>query len=238
MQTRQYENPFYTVVLNYDETRPETSYEKELIKRYLNFLEMQARKRKLIKNLTQQLYHEQLLVDEAFPLHKIIEEEFSDISEIVETLKYESFIIPEAFFGLRNKLSQANDSYLAYYAETVENLRIKMNANEEAYQELYAWFEDEEDGKAYTEFDDYAEELYKNYNNYSLDLSQFDTDVEAMKGEWQKLSTEWDEIFSLREETVKNTKSFIDKVNALNESVGKMQKDMDEMENNWSAFNN
>ncbi|MEP7169615.1 MAG: hypothetical protein ABI855_09630 [Bacteroidota bacterium] len=246
MKNKEYENPFFKVVLNYDETKPESDYEKELVKRYLNFLTEQQEKRNLIKALRNRYYHEQFIVDEATPELDKIAEKYMFLVKAVEKDNLEIFeyftemqkmiirwVFPRGrenkndrteFINVENEGTDVNNNYTRYHKETVDKVRDIINENEKDFKVLMNWFENDQEGsKAFSNFNNYANELYKNYNQYSLDSNGFYRSTEKMKREWQKFRNEWDELYDIREKTVALSAIYTEKITKANELVETLQ---------------
>ncbi len=248
MTTRKIENPFYTATLEYDETKTETDYEKELVNRYADFLQKMQGMRETMKQLKEGYYHEELLRDEiAEPLEKIkerYEEVDKAVKKIIETQTIDAFDFPR----MRDYFFETNAMYVKLQAEEVEELRGLIDENQKVFTKIYNWFEveaydengeempedfveyDSTSGKVYEYFDKYASELYKNYDAYSLDLCSFDEDVDNMKGAWQEVSKEWDDFFDFREKVLKNGVALCEKITNINTMVEAQQKKIDELD--------
>ena len=238
MTQRTFENPFHTVVLNYEETKNETSYEKELVSRYLAFLNAMQEKREQMKALTNRYHYEALVAEQNSEALQKIEELLKPISETADRFKKERVLdIPE-YLEMRKQHEVFAEAFENFHAVHVDMLREEINHNEEVFNAVYNWFEEEESGKAYDALDEFAGELYSNYDNYSLDLNAFDDDMEAMKSDWQKADEEWDTFFILREATVNSTKQITHRINLLNNSVATLRDDLVDMNTSWSALNN
>ncbi|MEW6467409.1 MAG: hypothetical protein AB1458_00710 [Bacteroidota bacterium] len=243
MITRKFEHPFYSPVLNYRENTPETDYEKELIRRYLSFLNAMQETRERVKALRNHYYYERMLVEETEQELSRVNERYGAIARIVEEIKQTMIIDINDFPLMCDYFFNTNVMYLEFHKKHVEKLRMTIEENEFEFRRLYEWFESEgesESGheKTYREFEEYAQELYTNKHRYSLDLSQFDADLSEMKQAWQKVSAEWDALFDLREETVQNTTGFCKRLSAANELAEKLQLDIEAMEEARTCFQN
>lgn len=238
MITRKFENPFYTLVLDYDETRVETDYEKKLVKKYLHFLNRQHSQRQTMIEYTPLFYKQRLMVDDAKEAFQSIAALFDLLFAQQDKINQTKVMAPEEYFKLRDEFASAFEAYQDYHKTSVDPLRICMNNNERSFQKLFDWFENEKDGEAFSKFDDFAGELYKNYNNYSLDLCQYDRDVDNMKNAWQQLNKEWDAFYELRQEINNESTAYCDLLNLLNDRVNRLQIDLIDMGQAWNALNN
>jgi hypothetical protein len=230
MEIKEYEHPFFKVVLNYDETRAESDYEKELVKRYLNYLSQQQEKKDLIKALRNRYFHEQFMVDEATPELDKITGQYKLLIKSAEVYKEENKNDRGEFIKLEKQMIEANINYKRYYKETLDKISDAINENEKDFEVLMGWFEnDGHASEAYSNFYSYTRELYKNYSQYSLDLARFDKSTDEMRGELKKLKNEWNELFDIREKTVALCIVYTEKINKTNSIVDALQKMVEEL---------
>jgi len=243
MITRTFQNPFYSPVLNYEETKTESNYEKELLSRYIGFLNSMNEKRLMIKELRNQYYYEQMLTEECDAEIERILTRYKGVEKVVKEIKRTMTIDPVDFPLMHKYNIETNKMYTEFHEQMVDKLRDCINTNDAVFDKLYDWFEGKDDNqsgeeKAFTYFEDYAQELYTNYDNYALDLCRFDKDVDDMKGEWQKADDEYEKLFDLREATVKTTTAFCNKISEVNELCKLLDTDLVEMEDQRKGFHN
>jgi hypothetical protein len=245
MITRKTEHPFYTVTMEYDETKTETEYEKELMRRYLEFLNKMQEMREMIEPLKQSYYHEQHLENEMEEELQQIESRYNEVDKVVKKIIETTTIDPNDFPLMRNYFFHTNQMHLDLDERKTEALRSLMDENDKVFSEIFNWFEGDESGdcgnpddvapesksaKMYSAFHDYAAELYKNYDNYSLDMQRFDEDVNEMKDAWGNADEEWDLFFAFYKKAMKHQKKFKERYEAINNLAKELAPKIEELE--------
>ncbi|HLG36389.1 MAG TPA: hypothetical protein VI757_16040 [Bacteroidia bacterium] len=230
LKSKEYKHAFFNVILEYDDSKPESDYEKELVKRYMDFLTQLQSKRELMKDLRNRYYHEQLMVDDAAPLLDELLKQYELLLPQTEEFRDGKNNDRDEYRSLCNEIVEGNKKYLQYHEDTVNKIRNIINDNEKYFDVLFNWFEnDVEEEKAYSYFDDYAQELYGDYEKYSLSLTAYDRSVDDMKGEWQKLGKEWNELFAIREKTVALSRIYSDKIIGINSRSNALNQMMEQL---------
>jgi chromosome segregation ATPase len=237
MITRKTEHPFYTVTMEYDETKTETDYEKELMRRYVEFLDKMQEMREMMAPLKESYYHEEFLRDDMEEELQQIESRYNEVDKAVKQIIETTTIDPVDFPLMRNYFNQTNKMHLDLDERKTDALRQLLDKNDKVFSDIFNWFEgDESEGdennpngfapepksaKMYSSFDDYAEELYKNYDNYSLDMQRFDEDVNEMKEAWSNADKEWDSFYAFYDQMQKHQNKFQERYAAIdNLAVG------------------
>ena len=219
----------------------ETAFEKELLKRFLSFSKKRHKMHQRIKPLAKRYYHEQHLMEEHDAATKKFEQRYRDMQHTIEGFKNVSRsmgIDMSEFNALSVRYHKVTEKYLEYHSEKVDPWREMLQKTEAEFRNLHQWFDKEEEIRAYDYMKDYADELYKNYDNYALDLCQFDDDVDEMNGERDKADKQWYDLFDLREKTVAMQIPVCARLEKINKLLKNVERDIIGMNESRLMFNN
>ena len=238
MITRTYIKPFHSVELHYLKGKRETDFEKELVKRYHSFIDRMDQMHQRIKPLRKRFYHEQYIIEQHDVETKNYKQCYSTIKDTVERFMTGTKIEINEFHELKDHFSKETERYLEYHREKVDPWREMKDITEAEFIKLHNWFDKEGADKAYDYFNDYGQELYKNHNNYTLDLCQYDEDVDNMNGKRDKVDKQWYDLFDLREKTIVMEIPVCARLEKINELVRGIERDVVEMDESRLMFNN
>ena len=214
------ETPLRTIVLQYDESKPETAYEKELIEMYVAIHHTYFNMVKDVPKLKYEYTELKYQIEQAT-------KGFQPLKQQIETLH------KKASAALNNP---ANDNW---DLEVMEELTLIHTAIDEYHNEIVTPIFDEHNRLIdvvqkmddadeefietdWSDYRDFTNELYSNYDNYSLDLVSFDNDDDTMREKFSNFSTfssdtEIDNaLFDAYHELVKNA---YDEFNVIKEMV-------------------
>jgi hypothetical protein len=175
-----------TIVLDYDESKTESDYEKALLKAYVDIHDKIA----ALKNRRGKLAYEYGLHEDQIeqgekalaPVAAGISNFLQEVEVIAEKIKSD-----EAMTSLNVRMTEFHEEFIDPFQKAhIEPLAETCKALHEEYKA----FEDAVDQMG-EEFDKYHTEtyglLYKNYNDYALDLCAYDDDEQELRGELDKL---------------------------------------------------
>ncbi len=187
MQEKIITHPLRKILLSYDDTKPETNYEKDLLKAYLKI-------------------HDE--VHQVLQMHNKLKYEYMEHNDhIVVVEKQFEFIVKQIndFFEEANVITKSranknsieaiqermmnyhNDFIIGFHEDILTAQLLEESKGIEKSFEAYSAAED----KLNEDFDFYhgttANDLYQNYNDYSLDLVAYDDDEQGLRGEMDKM---------------------------------------------------
>lgn len=213
------ETPLRVIVLQYDETKPEKPYEKELLEKYVA---LHLTWFNIIKDIPRLKYEYAELNDQIEQATRV----FQPLKQQIENLHQKA----EGYAG-----SLTNDNW---EVEVMEELTaISESINE--YHELLTPIFDEHNrliaevskmdnaDEAFTEthwsdYRDFVHELYKNYDDYSLDMVSFDEDDNNLRekfSECRSFSDDSEKDNALFDELNELVKDAYDTFNTIKEIV-------------------
>lgn len=179
MSQRKHEHPLRTIVLEYDDAKPETDYEKKLISDFLLLCD----KAVVLKQQGSKLLYEYQQLDDRVtdaekalvPLSEAAPSFLKEATVLTQKVKDKESIsnIYERMFELQEQvINPFHNEVLSPVADSLTALDEEYEAHEEACEKFWEEFE---------AFDDDSIEIFKNYDNYSLDIVTLDDELEAFK---------------------------------------------------------
>lgn len=194
MNKRIIEHTLRTITLEYDDSKTETDYEKEILKSYIQLHDSVAA---LIKQSGKLRYEYMELEDAVTQANKI----YMPFADAIESFLKEgqALKIQKAESGhaddLMNRLSTFLETLSAFHADTLTPLTVQSGE----IQKEYIVFSDADDKLEddLEHHDTTCQSLYSEFEKYALDLVSYDDDEQGLKEEMEKLmhfSTERDRI--------------------------------------------
>jgi hypothetical protein len=177
-----------TIELEYDESKPESEYEKELLRAYVV---LHDRAEELLKQKKKLVYEFGELDEQVITAQKT----FAPIDETIERIHDEAKVLAEkikdesGINDLEVRMSEySNGAINDYHRQTLDPLEESCKRTEEEYAKY------EEDLEKFDDdFDIYTNEtrkpLYQENNGCSLDLCSYDDDEQAFRGVLDELSS-------------------------------------------------
>jgi hypothetical protein len=175
-----------TIVLDYDESRTESDYEKELLKAYVDIHDKIA----ALKNRRGKLAYEYGLHEDQIeqgekalaPVAAGIKGFLQEVEVIAEKIKSD-----EAMTNVNVRMTEFHEEFIDPFqqahiepvAETCKALHEEYKAYDDAVENLREEFHQYHNGA--------CESLYNNYDNYALDLCAYDDDEQELRRELDKL---------------------------------------------------
>ncbi|MCG3168104.1 MAG: hypothetical protein POELPBGB_03904 [Bacteroidia bacterium] len=181
MAEKKIEHSLRTIVLQYDDTKTETDFEKEMLRAYLALHDHAAR----FNANNAKLNYE----------YKELEDRIADTEKLFSSIDRQIL----AFYNNVQQLKSDND-FEALLKEMEEFFPAIDSIQQEVLQPLYDEYlrlfnehtaheaEEEKLGEELELLDEQTTTLYKNYNDYALDLVAWDEDIDDFKNVFSKAS--------------------------------------------------
>ena len=198
MEERIIKHPLKNIVLQYDETKPETTAEKKLIEAYLidhdNYYPLIAPCSKLIYEYKELGYKAEDILKKLIPVTQTINRMYEEAVAIMEQNK-------EEILSLHTTQSEYYSTIHDFHVNNIEPLGEEQNKLDEAYFDLEEKSENLQ--REDSEFDRLESICWSNkeYETYSLDIMSFSDDTE-------KFGEAIDKIELLNEERSKELKLY------------------------------
>jgi hypothetical protein len=226
MNKKHIEHPLRTIVLEYNEAKTVTEYEKELVNSYV-LMHDQAKKCK--DRLSKIKYDSGILADhvkEAEKLYVSVLKKAEDLLAEAETLQPGNSESP--------LLIDFNKRFDAFFEEINHHHEITLNPlvpECDAVYKEYGEFEaaDEKLEAGFEHFNDVTcAKLYENFNDYSLDMASFDDDLEDFRAVFdtmQKTQREYNRDLDTYDNLIELVKVLYEKAELLKKKLGEVWDD-------------
>ena len=180
MSQRTTEHTLRTIVLRYDDTKPETDYEKNLVAGYVKLHDKAA---ELKQQRAKLLYEYQLLDDKVAEAEK----QLAPITQTISAMLREAEAAvaaradDETINELSGRLSDYNSEVItASFHEPV--LNVIADISEQLEKDFENYFDVVENfWQQFEEHENEDDELFENYDNYALDIVSYDDDRDAFR---------------------------------------------------------
>ena len=217
MSQRKTEHPLRTIVLEYDDAKPETDYEKKLISDYLLLHD----KAVVLKQQGSKLLYEYKLMDEKVTeAQKVLEPIAATCKAFLEDMKEaaEKFKDKKKVDFVHDKLFHYNEDFIqTFHADVLTQVADEckvIDKDYDVYEDAYGLFWKELETN---EMD--SVELYNNHDKYALNISFFDEDQEAFRETVSNISIE-----EGRDKVIDRYDAFIDLVNKAYAEIKEIQR--------------
>ncbi len=187
MQEKIIPHPLRNIVLNYDESKPETDYEKSLLQAYLKIhddtLPVLQMHNKLKYEYMEHSDHIVAAEKQFEPIAKQLYDFFLEANAITKNRANKKSIE-----DIQERMSSFHEEFIVDFHENILTAQLVQESKtiEQAY-DLFCTADEKLSADFEFYHDTTANDLYKNYDNYSLDLVAYDEDEQGLRGELDKM---------------------------------------------------
>ena len=225
MEERIIKHPLKNIVLQYDETKPETTAEKKLIEAYLidhdNYYPLMAPCSKLIYEYKELGYKAEDIFKKLIPVTQTINRMYEEVVAIMEQNK-------EEILSLDTTQSEYYSTIHDFHVNNIEPLGEEQNKLDEAYFDLEEKSENLQ--REDSEFDRLESICWSNkeYETYSLDIMSFSDDTEKFGVAIDKidlLNEERSKELELYNAVMNNTSAAYEKIEVIKKLINQCLND-------------
>ncbi len=181
------EHSLRKIELEYDDSKAESAYEKELLSAYVA---LHDRAQELKKQKDKLVYEFGELTDQVIAAEKA----FAPVDNTIKTMHDEAKVVVEkkddsALSELESRMSEFSTGPINdFHRQVLDPLTDECTRIQAEYEKY-----EQSDEKLGDDFHKYNDEtcdlLYRNYNDYSLDLNSYDDDEQEFRGVLDELSS-------------------------------------------------
>jgi chromosome segregation ATPase len=203
MKSTLIESPIRTIKLDFEEERPFTNYETQLIARYSEL-------HKILAVFESEMQETETRCEEMNALVEDVKERLKEVKK-----RLHEYLALEDALGTKNtsrytlgsrKVMEEGEKYNEFvrlFHQSYLDISTRLDKYCEDFDKLTENWDDRFEQQL-EEFDEFASELYSNYENYQLDMERFDDDHEEFLEFTNNLNDRMTALNELMDNTIEN----------------------------------